>query len=173
MSRLSELKDLIKAESSRAYKLKTRRAKQRAWDKVKALRREALDTILYPMSVKHGPQSIKATVRTFHAGDEHFLIDTPYGSMWVSPASDVATKSWYPHTCCIEYTVGQEVVVEIEYEVNYDGLFLQILPGHIYGGRVNETQYAELCKRDDLAFFKYPNSSGVTGLFATKAVSHE
>jgi hypothetical protein len=64
-------------------------------------------------------------------------------------------------------------VIEIDTEVNHDNLFLQVIPKKMHGGRVNEARYAELCKRDNLAFFKYPKSDGVTGLFATKAVANE
>ena len=174
MRTLTEIKAQIEIETKKTYKFKTKKARQKGWDRVKALRREALDNILYPAVKLHGPSSIKAIVRTFHSGDDHFLVETPYGNMWVSPVADVLTKSWYPHTCCIEYSVGQEIIIEIKTEVNHDELFLEIIPGKMYGGRVNETQYAELDKRTDLAFFKHSDSDGVTGLFAqTKAVSNE
>lgn len=166
MRTVSELKVLIEAERSRAYKLKTKTAKNKAYDKIKLLRREALD-LLYPIAAKNGPQSMRATVISFCAGNDHFLVDTAYGKMWVTPTADVLTKSWYPQTCCIEYAEGQQIVLEFTIEVNHDKLFLEIIPGKMYGGYVNETQYAELDKRDNLAFFKHSNSTGVTGLFAT------
>lgn len=167
MRDLKTLKELIKAETTRAYNLKTKQAKAKAWAKVRALRDEACE-ILYSIP-REGTQSVKAIVKTFRPGDNHFLVETVFGHMWVSPTADVLTKSWCSHTCCIEYTIGQEIVLEFDVEVNTDKLFREIIPGHISGGRVNETQYAELCKRDDLAFFKYPNSNGVTGLFSTKS----
>ena len=173
MRALDEIKELIEVETRRADKLKTKKAKIKAWDKVRGLEREAC-TILYGAVKKYAPQSMKAVVKHFRPGDDHFLVETPYGSMWVSPTGDVLSKSWYPHTCCIEYTVGQEIVLEFHTEVNLDKLFLEIIPGKMYGGRVNETQYTELDKRDDLAFFKHSNSDGVTGLFKQiKAVSNE
>jgi len=165
MRNIAELKELIQTEISRAYKLKTKKAKERAYEVIHNLKREALDQ-LYTASEKYGPQSMRATVLTFRSGDDHFLVSTPYGNMWVSPTGDVLSKSWYAHTCCIEYAVGQELVLEFKTEVNSDKLFLEIIPGKMTGGTVNETQYAELCKRDNLAFFKYPGADGVTGLFA-------
>lgn len=173
MRTLTELKELIKIESTKAYNFKTKQARTKAWARVRALSDEAC-MILYKQASKYGPQSMRGTVKTFNSGNDEFLVETPYGSMWVSPANDILTKSWYSHTCCIEYTVGQQVIIEFTTEVDTDKYSLRIIPGHISGGTVNETQYAELCKRDDLAFFKYPGKSGVTGLFAqSKAVSHE
>lgn len=164
MKTLSEIKEQIKILETEAYKLKTKAARQKRYAKARELRREAW-SMLHEQCKNYGTMSVKATVKHFNPRDEHFLVETPYGNMWLSPCSDELTKSWYSHTCCIEYTQGQTIVVEIDTEVNMDGLFLQLIPKHHRGGRVNETQYAELCKRDDLAFFKYPNSNGVTGLF--------
>ena len=83
-----------------------------------------------------------------------------------SPTSDVVSKSWYGFTCCVNYVKGQEVIVEFEVDVDSDRLVLIAVPRRVFGGTLDEAKYAELCKRDNLAFFKYPGSNGVTGLFA-------
>ncbi len=163
---LLELKELIKVESSRAYNLKTKKAQKKAWDKVRTLERQALD-ILFEQSKGISTQSMKCTVRSFHAGSDHFLVEGPYGSLWLSPTSDAVSKSWYSHTCCVQYSEGQQIVVEFDTEVNLDKLFLEIVPKRIYGGTLNESQYAELCQQDNLAFFKYPEGN-MSGLFSNK-----
>lgn len=166
----SQLKEALEVAKSKARSLKTKKAQAKAWAKVREIEHEILfgEGGLYEQAKPYAVHSVKGTVRRFYAGCEDVLVDTTeYGSMWVSICSDVLTKSWYPHTSCIEFTEGQEVVLEITIEVNSDRLCLNAVPGHISGGKVNEEQYAELCKNTNLAFFKYPNSNGVTGLFAS------
>lgn len=167
MRTLSELKELIKATRDRAHGLKTKKAKEKAWAVARELEREAL-TLLYAARDEYAIHSVRGTIRWFHAGDDDVAVNTPYGTLYASPTSDVVSKSWYGHTCCVEYTEGQDVILEVDVDVDSDRLCLITIPKRVYGGRLNETQYAELCKRDDLAFFKYPNSAGVTGLFSTK-----
>ncbi len=162
---LTELKTLIKTESTRAYNLKTKKARSKAWDKVRDLERQALN-ILYAQRDIYSTQSMKCTVRHFTDGDEHFLVESPYGSLWLSPTSDAVSKSWYSHTCCVQYTKGQTIIVEFEIDVS-DRLSLEIIPKRIHGGTLNETKYAELCQRGNLAFFKYPDGH-MSGLFASK-----
>jgi hypothetical protein len=173
--RMQDLRDQLNAAEQRARSLKTKKAQIKAWDKVREIRREILTKHLYPELAKYRTHSVKGIVKRFHPGDDHYLVETKeYGTMWLSPCADVLTKSWYDHTCCIEYVEGQIIVIECELEINHDKLQIFVQPGHVTGGFVNEVQYAELCKQDDLAFFKYPNSNGVTGLFARpKAVSNE
>lgn len=161
-----ELKQAIRAESIRARGLKTKKAQQRAWDKVRSLEREVLG-MLYEARSKYAPYSIKATVQYFHDGDDHILTRTADGeSCWISPTSDEVSKSWYGSTCCVSYSKGQDVVIEIEVDVDSDRLCLIHVPRRVRGGTLNEAKYAELCKRTDLAFFKYP--SGMSGLFSSK-----
>lgn len=163
---LIELKALIKSESTRAYNLKTKKAREKAWDKVRSLERQALD-ILYAQRAKYSTQSMKCTVSHFTEGSDNFLVESPYGSLWLSPTSDAVSKSWYGHTCCVQYTKGQTIVVEFEIDVSTDGLFLEILPKRIHGGTLNASKYVELCQRGNLAFFKSPNGH-MSGLFATE-----
>jgi len=167
---LQDIKDRIKLLRKEAYSLKTKAAKQKRWNAVRELERLALD-ILYSEAAKYGPQSIKVTVkRDYKAGEyaDYFFVDSCFGVMRLSATGDVESKSWYAHTCCMDYDKGMELVLEIDTEVNHDTLSLNIIPKKHRGGRVNGAMYAELCQRDDLAFFKYPNSSGVTGLFKTE-----
>ncbi len=161
------LKESLAAAESKARSLKTKKAQTKAWNVVRELRHEIL-MLLYGQRDAFQTHSVKATVRWFHAGDDHVCISTPYGTLYASPTSDAISKSWYGHTCCVEYTEGQELIVEIDVDVDSDRLCLEVIPKRIYGGKLNESQYAELCKRTDLAFFKYPNG-GMTGLFASKA----
>lgn len=163
---IQDLKMQIEAERSRGYKLKTKKAKEKSWAKVRELKREALN-ILFEDVKQYEKHSIKGIVKRFHARDDHFLVETSYGSMWLSPTGDENSKSWYASTCCIEYVEGQEIIIEIDTEVNTEKLFLQLIPKRTYGGKVNEEQYAELCKRGNLAFFKYPDGH-MSGLFASK-----
>jgi len=155
----------IKEAKAKASSLKTKKAKEKAWTVIRDLEHQVFIK-LHDQCDKYRTMSVKATVKSFHEGDDHMLVSTPYGNLWISPCNDVLTKSWYPHTCCITYTVGQEIVLEIDTEVNSERLFLELIPKTIYGGIVDEKRYEELCKQPNLAFFKYPNSDGVTGLFA-------
>jgi hypothetical protein len=174
---MKQLKEQLKAAKDRAYSLKTKKAQRKAWDRVRDIEREILfgSGGLFEQANVYATHSVKGVVKRFYAGCSDVLIETKeYGNLWVNIANDVEAKSWYDHTCCIEYTEGQTVIVECTIEVDSDRLCLYVQAGHVTGGRVNETQYAELCKRDDLAFFKYPNLNGVTGLFSqSKAVSRE
>ena len=164
MRSLNEIRAQIETETSRAYHLKTKPAKLKAYDKIRALRAEALE-ILYHQAAKFGPQAMRCVVKTFNKYDERFLVDTPHGLMWLSPTSDVVSKSWYEHTCCVKYTIGQEIILDFTTEVNDDKLRLEIITGQITGGVIDEAQFAEMDKRDDLAFFKHTGSDGVCGLF--------
>jgi hypothetical protein len=164
MSR-AELTTLIAAAKDRVYKLKTKKAKEKAWNRVRDLERELFHLACKERDV-YRTHSVKGTVRRFRSNDDvGLLVDTPYGALWCSQTSDVLSKSWYSHTCCVEYTEGQEVIIEIEVDVNMDSLKLELIPRRIHGGRVNEEEYAELCKRTNLAFFKYPDGH-MSGLFA-------
>jgi hypothetical protein len=174
---MSTLKQKLNDAKTRAYSLKTKKAQTKAWATVREIEREILSH-LYEARNKVARHSIKGTVmRNSSASDDQIPVETAeYGVIWLSPTTDENAKSWYAHTCCIEYSKGQELVIEMECDVSNDGLFLSVHPMESRGGTLNEIQYAELCKRDNLAFFKYPNSNGVTGLFAQpslKAVSRE
>lgn len=165
---MTNLKEKLSIAREKAKLFKTKKAQTKAWAVVREIEHEIL-TILYAQRDAFAVHSVKATVCWFHAGDDHIALNTPYGSLYGSPTSDIVSKSWYGSTCCVEYTKGQNVVVEIDVDVDSERLCLMVIPKRIYGGTLNEVQYAELCKRTNLAFFKYP-TGGMTGLFAqTKA----
>lgn len=164
---MTQLKEQIKAARSRAYSLKTKKAQTKAWAAVRELEREAL-TLLYAARDRYATQSIKGTVVRFTDSDDHVCVTTALGTMWISPTSDAVSKSWYGQTCCVQYSNGQEIIIEIETDVNSDRLFLELIPRRVFGGTLNEAKYTELCKRTNLAFFKYPNGH-MSGLFASKA----
>lgn len=161
---MQALKDSLKVAETRARSLKTKKAQAKAWEAYREIKREIF-RLLCDERNKFARHSVKGIVKTFSAGNDHFLVETPYGSMWVSPTGDALTKSWYAHTCCIEYTVGQEIIIEIEIDLADDGMRLGSFPKRIHGGTVNESQYGELCKKGNLAFFKYPEGH-MSGLFA-------
>lgn len=168
---MQELRKKLDTAKTRAYSLKTKKAKSKAWNVVREIEREIL-SILYAEIARFDVHSIQGTVLTFNPGNDVFLVETEaYGKMWVSPTGDVLSKSWYGHTCCIEYKIGQRIVIECKIEVNHDTLRLNVIPGEMIGGFVNEAQYAELDKRNDLAFFRHSNATGMTGLFAQPKVA--
>lgn len=163
------LREQIADAIAKARRFKTKTARLKAWAKVNELRSQ-LFLQLCDARDKVARHSIKGIVLAATPGDEHFLVrTTEYGNMWISTASDEISKSWYPHTCCVEYSKGQTVIIECESDVSMrgDDAFLEIVPKRIHGGTLNQTQYEELCKRGNLAFFKYPDGS-MSGLFATK-----
>lgn len=167
----TELRAQFKAAKDRAYSLKTKKAQVKAWDKVREIKRE-IASLMYDAAKMYATHSVKGTVivDNSHCMSDYIMIETEeYGIIHAYPQNDVLSKSWYAHTCCVEFRKGQSVVVEIDIDVNTDGRngpYLEVIPKHLSGGTLNETKYAELCKQDNLAFFKYPNADGVTGLFA-------
>jgi len=167
---MEQLRTSLKEAKTRAYGLKTKKAQAKAWARVREIEREIL-THLYAQRDAYAVHSVKGTVLVdnSHCMSEHLIVKTPYGILHPSPTSDVLSKSWYAHTCCVEYTKGQEVVLELHVDVDSARLCLELIPKRIVGGTLNETKYAELDKRTDLAFFKHSGADGVTGLFSTKA----
>jgi hypothetical protein len=162
---LTELRADLDAAKTRARSLKTKKAREKAWNVAREIEREIF-LRLCDMRDTYAVQSVKGTVtRDTWAGDDYIPVETCFGLLWLSPTTDEQSKSWYPGTCCIEYSKGQTLIIEIETDVNHSGLFLELVPRLSRGGTLNEEKYAELCKRDDLAFFKYPGADGVTGLF--------
>jgi hypothetical protein len=159
---IAELKTKRDELNSKARSLKTKAAKDKVYKQICLIDRQLCDA-LYEARDKYGHFSIKGIVHDFAGRGEEILVKTIDGDLlWLSPDNDVLSKSWYPETCCIEYTKGQSVVIECSVETDLQNACLRLLPGKIHGGRVNEQKYQELCKRDDLAFFKYPQ--GMTGL---------
>lgn len=166
---MEALKLKLEAAETRARSLKTKTAREKAWNVVREISREILD-ILYAERDAFCTHSVRGEVivDNSHCMSDYIMVRTPYGILHASPTSDVLSKSWYAHTCCVEYIKGQQVTLEIEVDVQHDKLRLAVYPKRIHGGTLNTAKYAELDKRTDLAFFKHSNSDGVTGLFSTK-----
>ncbi len=160
---IQELKAQAESYRMKARGLKTKAAQKKAYDKARELESQVFIELCNQRD-QYGKFSFKAIVKHFNPGNEQYMVDTPYGSMWLSPTQDVLSKSWYSGTCCIEYVEGQTIVVDAEIDINHDRLYLYIVPGKVVGGSVNQAQYAELCKQTNLAFFKYP--TGMSGFFA-------
>lgn len=104
---------------------------------------------------------VKGTV-AFNSSDD-VMIKTDYGTVWTGVCNDLKSASWYNHTSCISFKGGQEVIVWVDFEVNYDKYAIDVIPQKISGGYFNQDQYEKLCRNPDLAFFKYP--TGMSGLF--------
>lgn len=164
---MTALREQLKRAETKAYSLKTKKAQTKAWNLVRELKHNIWLKLCKERDSfeKH---SIKGTVKSFRPGDDKLLVSTAYGNMWCSPTSDENSKSWYGSTCCIEYKEGQEIVIEIDVDADYDRLCLYTIPKRIYGGALNVEQYERLCKQGNLAFFKYPDGH-MSGLFAKGA----
>jgi hypothetical protein len=123
--------------------------------------------MLYSKANKYAKFSIKGTVLVDnqHVMASDIMVETIYGTLNVSPCNDVLSKSWYNETCCVEYTKGHEIVIQCDIQVDTDYLNLIIVPKKVQGGTLNVKQYEELCKKPNLAFFKYSNGH-MSGLFA-------
>jgi hypothetical protein len=161
---IQEVKDQIKTLETKAYNLKTKKAEERARVQVNELRGQAFD-LLCQVRDRYATFSIKGIVKHWSSGGEYVFIKLSDGeAVFLSPTVDVVAKSWYPSTCCVEYTDDQEVVVEFTTDIDMERLSLVLVPRAIHGGTLNQAKYAELCQRHDLAFFKYPE--GMSGLFA-------
>lgn len=168
MTTFNELKEAIELEKSRFYSLKTKKAKEKSRQRIRDLRTKALLEHLYPARDAYATHSVRGTViDSTGRGDEIAMKTEEYGLLWISPCNDILSKSWYPNTCCVEYSRGQSVVIECDIDVDSDRLCLIVVPKRIYGGTLNEERYNELCKQDNLAFFKYPDGH-MSGLFANK-----
>lgn len=166
MRTIESLKEELSTLAKRARSLKTKKAQSKAWDAVRAVDREIF-LMLCEQRNKYATYSLRGTVERFTDGDRDVFVRMSDGSTsWISPTSDAVSKSWYEHTCCVSYIDGQQVVVEFEIDVDGDRHCLTRTPRRVHGGTLNEQKYAELCKRTDLAFFKYP--TGTSGLFSSK-----
>ncbi len=152
---------------TKAYSLKTKKAQDKAWFKVRELDREIWSHLIDERNNYYAQHSIKGTVTRFYDGCEDVLVDTCYGPLWIPITADILTKSWYPGTCCVEYVAGQSIVIEIDVEVDSDRLCLYVVPKRVYGGTINASKYETLCGQNNLAFFKYKNGH-MSGLFASK-----
>src|SRR5271154_1152614 len=111
---MKAIKEQIKAAEQRARSLKTKSAQTKAWKVVHELKHE-LFMLLAEERNKYATHSVKGTVigDNSHCMSDYIMVKTEaYGILHASPTSDVLSKSWYAHTCCVEYSQGQEVILE-------------------------------------------------------------
>jgi hypothetical protein len=152
----------------KAKSFKTKAAKTKAWDKVRALVNLSYDEVR-PTAESYNGQVAEFTVTSVFS-DSIQCYNEKFGSYNVSTCNDILSKSWYPETSCIEYVKGQVIsttlLAEVTKHFKHEYQVVGITLTKIVGGVVNESKYAELCKNKSLAFFKYPGSEGVSGLFA-------
>jgi hypothetical protein len=160
---MKQLIEQIKTLNSKLYTLKTKKAVQNTQDKIRDL-----ETQLFPLLEqelnKFQAKTIEGTVLWFDVSGD-VSVSTEYGDMFLSNCSDVEAKSWYPETCCITYQKGQSIKIDVHFEIDFDRYCIKIVSGKTYGGTVDLNEYDRLSQNPDLAFFKYPGSTGVTGLF--------
>lgn len=86
------------------------------------------------------------------------------GFVYFDACNDESSKSWYNEPCCVEFTKDQKISVKIKFEISHDSIV--VVTEKLKGGTLNQVKYDELSKRPNLAFFRYPNSAGVTSLIA-------
>jgi hypothetical protein len=163
---MNTLNQSIIDATNKAYSFKTKAARSKAWDKVQELVDLSYDEVK-PIAESYNGQVAEFTV-THVFTDSIQCYNEKLGSYNVSKCNDILSKSWYPETSCIDYTKGQVISVTLFAEVTkhfkHEYQVVGITLTKVVGGVVNESKYAELCKNENLAFFKYPGSEGVTGL---------
>ena len=160
---IQAIKEQIKSLELEAYKLKTKQAKLKRYESIKALRNQAIH-LLHDEVKAFATHTVKGMVESVGYSQDYLYASTPYGKIMLYQCNDELSKSWYVETCCIEYSKGQEITIEIDIEVNYESLSLNLITKTIRGGQLNESKYSSLCENSNLAFFQYP--SGMSGLFS-------
>ena len=162
---MENLKDKLKVLKSKAFTLKTKKAILNNLDKIRLIERQLLD-IAYAQADKYNNTIAEFTVRSFNKSNgEGILTSLTYGTVFFSSSNDKLSKSWHSHLSCIEYTTGQIVTATIKTSPHVYGVEIQV--ADIIGGVLNEAKYNELCNdKQKYSFFKYPNKTGVSGLFA-------
>lgn len=171
---MNNLRLEIKALETKYYSLKTKVAKSKVQAKIDVLELELFHLVHDQVDAQnaiYSTKKVKALVKYDSKNDDCVFVYIPEFNQTchVSICNDINSKSWYSHLSCIEYTKDQEVELDIVFDASRDykqNLVCSWSAKKIYGGIVNETQYNELCNDGNkYAFFKYPNSNGVTGLF--------
>lgn len=166
---ICDIKNQIKQLENEIRSLKTKSAQAKRRDKIRELKNKAIDQ-LHEQAKSYATHTIKGVVSyvdSYVDSYQTFLTaKTSYYDLTLYPCNDELSKSWYVETCCVEYSKGQSITIEVDVEVDYDNLNLTLRPKTIRGGKLNEAKYAQLCDQSNLAFFKYP--TGMSGLFSSK-----
>jgi len=159
MSKIQELQKMRKEVTSKIYTLKSKKSQKKQRDILRDITIE-LDAALLEGITPYLKQRHEATVLMDGAD---VIAKSEFGTINLHATNDVLSKSWYESTCCIEFKKGDVVTFEITCLTIIEGR-VHWIPGKIEGGHLDHQKYKELCKQDNLAFFKKPDGY-MTGLF--------
>jgi hypothetical protein len=165
------LREELKTLEKRAYSLKTKKARIKAWEAVRVVKCN-LSNEFHELAEQYEGRVVQFVVLCADSDGKTLMYNDTLGlKEWAHNCNDVRSKSWYPEYSCIVYEKGQTVMATLSVTASSDGLDFSLTK--IHGGRVDTELYKELCKNKNRAFFKYPNAKGVqkreailTGLFA-------
>lgn len=153
------LKQMRKEAISKIHTLKCKKAKEKQRDILRYITIE-LNAALLEGITPYLKQRHEATVLM---DGTDVMAKSEFGTINLYAMNDILSKSWYESTCCVEFKEGDVITFEITCLNITDGR-INWIAGNIEGGHLDQQKYEELCKRDDLAFFKKPDGS-MTGLF--------
>lgn len=156
---ITELRQKLKDATTKFYSLKTKKAKERQRDVIRAISLDLHDALMNGIQPFLGVRHEGVIV----SGGVDCLARTEFGLVPVYAVNDKQSKSWYESTCCVSYKVGDKITFEIKHpRVENDRL--NWFAAEVEGGTFDQNKYKELCKRDNLAFFQRPNGT-TSGLF--------
>jgi hypothetical protein len=162
MKSVNELKAEYETLKRKLFTLKTKKAREKCRDKMEDILQESYLQV-YEQCKQYTTCSVKCVVK-YVDRDGELILDTPYGKVFTNSCNDDLSKSWYGTTCCVEYDIDQVVYLEVDFQAN--DFSIGVVAKKITGGTLNEEKYKKLCNDGNkYAFFKYPDSDDVTGLF--------
>lgn len=168
MRTLDQIKCEIKTLESKHFKTKV--ARQKNWDKIRHLKREAYPILEKQLEELRSMYSEKQELTVTYIDRDWIFAENSNFKGDFKPSHDVNSASWYNETCCIEYTEGQKIKANIIFEIDLDQLKIVYYFKKIEGGILNKEKYLKLRDGDQkLAFFKYnllDGDSSISGLFA-------
>jgi len=160
MEILKTLKQKHNDLKTKLYKTKTKKAISKLQDAMSTVEHSIED--IY-RDLARPWENKRVTGVVLYSGTE-VMVKTELGTILVNACSDIQSKSWYNETCCVSFEKGSTIEFTLKInDITYRGV--DIGGADISGGVFDAEQYEKLCKNKNLAFFKYPNSDGVTGLF--------
>jgi hypothetical protein len=155
------MRNIIRELEQKAIKLKTKKAKEKVWDKIRELESAYLNELYIQAEQYRG---LEASGTVLWCDGDSLCIDTiEYGKFFTDPSNAFESKSLYSNTCCVTFEKGDKVSFKIGVgRITVRG-GIELVAFEIKGGKFDAKQYAKLCKNPNLAFFRYP--TGMTGLF--------
>jgi hypothetical protein len=162
VSKLTELINEVKLLERKAYSLKTKQARQKVWDKIRELENQAYP-LLQDIADQYNDKPMSGTVIYVDNQRGHGLIEIPELNIKLDFHSCNATNTctWFPETCCVEFTEGQTVSFILKADVG--DLQVDLSISKIDGGYQNLERFNELNKNNDLSFVVLKDKE--TGLF--------